>query len=79
MCVCVCVCLCIPVHIQCTMYRAGLISLLPPSPTHPHLTRFFFKSFCEEIDDAIMEEISDEGTILPHFEGKIIARVETVA
>jgi hypothetical protein len=41
--------------------------------------RFFFKSFCEDIDDAIMEEISDEETILPLYEGKIIARVETIA
>ena len=41
--------------------------------------RFFFKTFCEEIDEEIMEEISDDETILPHFNGKIVARVETVA
>ena len=43
------------------------------------LPRFFFKSFCEDIDDAIMEEISDDETVLPLYEGKIIGRVEKVA
>ena len=56
-----------------------LYQFLPPFPSSLILSRFFFKSFCEDIADAIMEEISDDEVVLPHYEGKIIARVEKVA
>ena len=48
-------------------------SSLPPSH------RFFFKTMYDGIEEALMEEISDEETVLPHYEGKIVARVESVA
>jgi hypothetical protein len=40
--------------------------------------RFFFKTVYEGIEGPLMEEISDEETVLPQFEGRIIARVESV-
>ena len=43
------------------------------------LFRFFFKTVYEGIDGPLMEEISDDTSILPQFEGRIIARVESVA
>ena len=43
------------------------------------MSRFFFKTVYEGIDGALMEEISEDEAVLPHYEGKIIARVEPVA
>ena len=43
------------------------------------LPRFFFKSYCEDIEAAVMEELSDDEIVLPLYEGKIIGRVEVVS
>ena len=42
------------------------------------LCRFFFKSFCEELNDVILEEISDNSVTLPLHEGKIVGQVEGI-
>lgn len=41
--------------------------------------RFFFKYFCEDLHMEIMEEYSDDSTILPLVQGKIIGRVEKIS
>lgn len=41
--------------------------------------RFFFKSYCDDLQMEIMEEYSDEGAILPLVQGKIIGRVEKIS
>lgn len=41
--------------------------------------RYFFKSFCEDLNMEIMEEYSDDAAVLPHTQGKIMGRVEKVA
>ena len=43
-----------------------------------YLFRFYFKTFCEDINQDLMEELSEDGAQLPHFDGKIIGLVEKV-
>ena len=43
------------------------------------MSRFFFKSCDDDLQMEIMEEYSDEGTILPLIQGKIIGRVEKMS
>ena len=63
-----------------TSFIFSLLSLsLSLSLSCFHYFRFFFKTVYEGIEEALMEEISDDETVLPHYEGKIVARVESVA
>jgi hypothetical protein len=40
--------------------------------------RFFFKSYCEELNDVILEEMTEDTQSLPLYEGKIVGHVERV-
>lgn len=43
------------------------------------LLRCFFKKTCDEVEaGAVFEEITADDTVLPLFEGKIVARLERV-
>ena len=41
--------------------------------------RFFFKSYCEDLQMEIIEEFLDDDAVLPMIQGKIIGRVEKVS
>ena len=43
------------------------------------MSRFFFKSYNDDLQVEIMEEYSDEGAVLPLIQGKIIGRVEKIS
>lgn len=39
--------------------------------------RFFFKTLCEDLDNAVIqEEITNDSDILPLYEGKVMALVK---
>ena len=38
--------------------------------------RFFFKYFCPDVNMELFEEFSDDLTLLPLVDGKIVGRVE---
>lgn len=38
--------------------------------------RFFFKSFCADVNMELFEEFSDDLALLPLVDGKIVGRVE---
>ena len=39
--------------------------------------RYYFKKASDEFDcGAVFEEVSDEGSLLPTYEGKILGKVE---
>lgn len=40
--------------------------------------RFFFKSYCPDVNMELLEEYSDDETVLPLVQGKIEGRVEKV-
>ena len=40
--------------------------------------RFFFKTYCSELDNVVYEEISGDTQTLPLYEGKIVAHIEQV-
>lgn len=49
-----------------------------PFPFHPFFCfcRFFFKSFCPDVNMELYEELSDDMALLPLVDGKIVGRVE---
>lgn len=43
------------------------------------LDRYFFKKYCEELNDVILEEATEDMQVLPLYNGSIIGHVEKIA
>ena len=55
-----------------SMIRRAIIYLL--------CSRYFFKTLCQEFESGVVnEEVSNDGDMLPLFEGKIVGKVERMS
>lgn len=51
----------------------------PPPTTLSVCCRYYFKKASDEFEcGAVFEEVSDDGSLLPTYEGKILGKVERV-